>query len=111
MEKLGSGCNNLTLTASNKITGHSVSTGLELCVLEPVEGLRASVVTDGDDCPDSMDLIISVLLEKGGPVELLFSLTGASDTLSETRDMFNSSSEIYTFSSPLEGKKASQLHV
>lgn len=111
MEKLGPGCNNLTLTASNRITGHSVSTGLELCVLEPVEGLRASVVTDGDDCPDSMDLIISVLLEKGGPVELLFSLTGASDTLSETRDMFNSSSELYTFSSPLEGKPASQLHV
>lgn len=111
MEKLGPGCNNLTLTASNRITDHSVSTGLELCVLEPVKGLRASIVTDGDDCPDSMDLIISVLLEKGGPVELLFSLTGASDTLSETRDMFNSSSEIYTFSSPLEGKKASHLHV
>lgn len=80
-------------------------------MLEPVEGLRASILTDGDGCPDSMDLMISVLLEKGAPVELLFSLTGATDTLSETRDLFNSSTEIYTFSSPLEGKSASQSHV
>lgn len=111
MEKLGAGCNNLTLTASNRITDHSVSTGLELCVLEPVEGLRASIVTDGDDCPDSMDLVISVLLDRGAPVELLFSLSGATDNFSETRDMFSSSSEMYTFSSPLEGKALSQLHV
>lgn len=104
VEKLGAGCINLTLTASNRITGHPVSAGLELCVLEPVEGLQASIITDGDDCPDSTDLVIRVLLEKGAPAELLFSLTGATDTLCETRDMLNSSSEIYTFSSPLEGK-------
>ena len=110
MEKLGAGCNNLTLTGSNRITGHSVSTGLELCVLEAVEGLQASIVTDGDDCPYSMDLVIGVLLEKGAPAELLFSLTGATDTLSETKYMFNGSSEIYTFSSPLEGKPVSQVH-
>lgn len=107
MEKLGLGCHNLTLTASNRIRGHSGSTGLELCVLEPVEGLQASIVTDGDDCPDLTDLIISVSLDKGAPVELLFSLTGATDTLSETRDMIISSSQIYSFSSPLEGKPAS----
>lgn len=111
MEKLGPGCNNLTLTASNRITGHSVLTSLELCVLEPVAGLQASIVTDGDDCPDSRDLIINVFLKKGAPVELLFSFSGAKDTLSETRDMFNSSSEIYTFSRPLEGKPVSQLRV
>lgn len=81
-----------------------MSTGLELCALEPVEGLQASIITDGDDCPDSSDLIISVSLEKGAPVELLFSLTGAKDNLSETRNMFNSTSKIYTFTSPLEGK-------
>lgn len=111
MEKLRPGCNNLSITASNRITAHSVSSGLELCVLEPVKGLQAFIVTDGDDCPDSMDLIISVSLEKGAPVELLFSLTGATDALSETRDMFNSSSEKYKFSSPLEGKPVSQSHV
>lgn len=104
MEKLGLGCRNLTVTASNEITGHSVSSGLELCVLEPVEGLQASILTDGEGCPDSTDLVISVSLEKGAPVELLFSLTGAADALSEPRDMFDSSSKIYTFSSPLEGK-------
>lgn len=106
MEKLGLGCHNLTLTASNSITGHSLSSSLQLCVLEPVEGLQASIVTDGDDCPDSTDLVISVSLEKGAPVELLFNLTGAMDALSENRDMLNSSSKIYTFSSPLEGKPA-----
>lgn len=108
MEKLGLGCHNLTLSASNKITGHSVSSGLELCVREPVKGLQASIVTDGDDCPDSTDLVISVSLEKGAPVELLFSLTGATDALSEPRDMFNNSSKIYTFSSPLEGKPVTE---
>lgn len=71
--------------------------------MEPVEGLQASVTAEENDCPDSTDLIIGVSLEQGAPVELLFTLTGARDTLSETRDMLNSSLLTYTFSSPLEG--------
>ncbi|XP_044057560.1 polycystic kidney disease protein 1-like 2 isoform X2 [Siniperca chuatsi] len=103
VEKLGHGCHNLTLTASNRVTAHRVSTDLELCLLEPVEGLQASVIAEENKCPDSTDLITGVSLEQGAPVELLFTLTGAKDTLSETRDMLNGSLQAYTFSSPLEG--------
>lgn len=103
VKKLGHGCHNLTLAASNRVTVHAVSTHLELCLLEPIEGLQASVTAEDDTCPDSADLIISVSLEQGAPAELLFNLTGAGDELSETRDMLNGSLQAYTFSSPLEG--------
>ena len=103
LERLGLGCHNLTLTAANRVTAHTVSADLELCLLEPVEGLQASVVAEEDGCPDSADLTIGVSLERGAPVELLFTLTGARDNVSETRDMLNGSSQAYTFSSPLEG--------
>ncbi|XP_027137142.1 polycystic kidney disease protein 1-like 2 [Larimichthys crocea] len=103
VENLGHGCHNLTLTASNKVTAQKVSTDLELCLLEPVEGLQASVIAEEDGCPNSTDLNISVSLERGAPVELLFTLTGARDSLSETRNMFSGSLQAYTFSNPLEG--------
>lgn len=102
--KLGPGCHNLTLSTSNRVSAHPVSSGLELCLLEPVEGLQASVegAEDGD-CPDLTDLVIGVSLERGAPAKLLFTLTGRGDTLSENRDMFNGSTQTFTFSSPLEG--------
>ncbi|KAM3625915.1 uncharacterized protein V6R79_019756 [Siganus canaliculatus] len=103
LEKLGRGCHNLTVTASNKVTSHLVSTDLELCLLEHVEGLQAVLVADHDHCPDSSDLVIGVSLERGAPVELLFNLTGARDSLSEIREMSNGSLQTYTFSNPLEG--------
>ncbi|XP_054473206.1 polycystic kidney disease protein 1-like 2 [Anoplopoma fimbria] len=103
VEKLGHGCHNLNLAASNRVTAHTVSTDLKLCLLEPIEGLQASVIAEEDVCPDSNDLIIGVSLERGAPVELLFTLTGASDTLSENKDMLNGSLQAFTFSSPLEG--------
>ena len=103
VEQVELGCYNLTLTASNRVTTHTVSTKLELCLLEPVEGLQASVQTEEGECPDSADLIISVSLERGAPVQLLFSLTGVNDTLSEIRDMLTGSLQAYTFSSPIEG--------
>ncbi|KAK5935294.1 hypothetical protein CgunFtcFv8_020669 [Champsocephalus gunnari] len=103
VEKLGPGCHNLTLTASNRVTAHALTTDLGLCLLEPIEGLQASVIAEDDECPDSTDLIIGVSVERGAPVELLFTLTGARDTLSETRDMLNGSLQAYTFTSPLEG--------
>ncbi|XP_075966222.1 polycystin-1-like protein 2 [Anarhichas minor] len=101
--KLGHGCHNLTLAASNRVTAHTVSTDLKLCLLEPIEGLQASVIAEEGVCPDSTDITIGVSLERGAPVELLFTLTGASDALSENRDMLNGSLQAYTFSSPLEG--------
>ncbi|XP_059209203.1 polycystin-1-like protein 2 [Centropristis striata] len=103
VEKLGHGCHNLSVTASNRVTAHSASSGVELCLLEPVEGLQASLMAEEDVCPDSADLVIGVSLERGAAVELLFTLTGARDSISESRDMINGSFQAYTFSSPLEG--------
>uniref|UniRef100_A0A672I0K4 Polycystic kidney disease 1 like 2a n=1 Tax=Salarias fasciatus TaxID=181472 RepID=A0A672I0K4_SALFA len=97
-EKLGQGCHNLTLTASNKVTAQPVSADLELCLLKPVDGLQASVVAEDRKCPDSANLTIGVSLEHGAPVRLLFTLTGATDTLSETREMLNGTLQMYTFS-------------
>lgn len=102
--KLGPGCHDLSLSASNRVSAHPVFSGLELCLAEPVEGLQASVegAEDGN-CPDLTDLVIGVSLERGAPANLLFTLTGRGDTLSENRDMFNGSTQTFTFSSPLEG--------
>lgn len=103
VEKLGHGCHNLTLTASNMVTAHTVSTDLELCLLEAVGGLQASLISEEGECPGSADLLVAVSLEQGAPVRLLFNFTGETDTSSETRDMLNASLQAYTFSSPLEG--------
>jgi len=103
VQKLGHGCHNLTVAASNGVTTRMVSTDLVLCLLEPVNGLQASVIAEADMCPDSTDLIIGVTLEQGAPVELLFNLTGAEDTLTESRSMLNDSLQTFTFSNPLEG--------
>ncbi|XP_019742004.1 polycystic kidney disease protein 1-like 2 [Hippocampus comes] len=103
VEQLGHGCNNLTLNASNNVTSQIVSTQFELCLLEPVEGLQASVIAEDDRCPDSSDLIIGVSLERGAPVQLLFTLTVNNVTHLETRNMLNGSLQMYTFGSPVEG--------
>ncbi|XP_061738629.1 polycystin-1-like protein 2 isoform X1 [Nerophis ophidion] len=102
VEKLGPGCNNLTLTASNNVTTQTVSTEFQLCLLETVEGLQASVIAEDGQCPDSTDLNISVSLERGAPVRLLFTLTAGNDSHSETREMLNGSSQTYTFGSPVK---------
>lgn len=104
IKQLGPGCHNLTLSASNRVSAHPASSGLELCLLEPVEGLQAWVewAEDGD-CPDLTDLVIGVSLERGSPVKLLFTLSARDDALSENRDMFNGSTQTFMFSSPLEG--------
>ncbi|XP_055085881.1 polycystic kidney disease protein 1-like 2 [Periophthalmus magnuspinnatus] len=103
VEQLGQGCHNLTISASNKITTTAISTNLQLCLLQAIEGLQAFVEAEDGQCPDSSDLIINVSLEHGAPAQLLFTLTGAQDTISETRNMLNGSTQAYVFSSPLEG--------
>uniref|UniRef100_A0AAV2LQ61 Polycystic kidney disease 1 like 2a n=1 Tax=Knipowitschia caucasica TaxID=637954 RepID=A0AAV2LQ61_KNICA len=104
LEQLGQGCHNLTISASNKITATPESTKLELCLLQPIKGLQASVEAEEGLCPDSSDLIINVSLEQGAPVQLQFTLTGVEDSISETRDMLNGSTQTFVFSSPVEGK-------
>ncbi|XP_062327812.1 polycystin-1-like protein 2 [Osmerus eperlanus] len=93
-EQLGSGCHQLSLKASNGVTTPGVSTELQVCLLEPVEGLQASLLLEEGQCPDS-HLPISVSLEHGAPAQLLFSVTGDNKTFSETRHMHNSSLQVY----------------
>uniref|UniRef100_A0AAZ3QXC4 Polycystic kidney disease 1 like 2a n=1 Tax=Oncorhynchus tshawytscha TaxID=74940 RepID=A0AAZ3QXC4_ONCTS len=85
-QQLGSGCHQLTLHASNGVSVLGVSTELQVCLLEPVEGLQGSVMAEEGECPDS-DLYVSVSLDRGSPVKLLFQVSGANDSISETRDI------------------------
>ncbi|XP_041663058.1 polycystic kidney disease protein 1-like 2 [Cheilinus undulatus] len=87
MQQLGPGCHWLTLYASNMVTVPEASAELQMCVLEKVGGLQASVLTEQSDCEDSSQITISVSLEHGAPVQLLFILTGDSSSVSETRKM------------------------
>ncbi|XP_029000907.1 polycystic kidney disease protein 1-like 2 isoform X2 [Betta splendens] len=103
VEKLGHGCHNLTVLASNAVTASAASADLQLCLQDPVEGLRASLVWEEGTCPDSAHLAVGVSLERGTGVRLLFNLTGAAGSLSDTRELLNHSLQSYTFSSPLEG--------
>uniref|UniRef100_A0A3B4YES0 Polycystic kidney disease protein 1-like 2 n=1 Tax=Seriola lalandi dorsalis TaxID=1841481 RepID=A0A3B4YES0_SERLL len=61
---------------------------MQVCVLEKVAGLKASVLTERDGCLDSSDTTVGVSLERGAPVLLLFYLTGDNSNLFyETREM------------------------
>lgn len=61
---------------------------LQVCVLEKLAGLQASMLTEGSDCVDSPDITVGVFLERGAPVLLLFSLRGENNSsFSETREM------------------------
>ncbi|XP_057707318.1 polycystic kidney disease protein 1-like 2 isoform X1 [Corythoichthys intestinalis] len=103
VEQIGHGCHNLTLSASNRVTSQTVFAQFELCLLELVEGLQASVIADDGQCPDSSDMVIGVSLEHGAPARLLFTLTVNNVTHSETREMLNGSLQMYTFGRPVEG--------
>ena len=103
-EQLGPGCHDVTLHASNAVTPAGVSTELRLCLVEPVDGLKASAVAEEDACPlDTSDLALSVSLERGAPAELLFSLASPWDNRTETREMLNASLQDYHFSDPIRG--------
>ncbi|XP_020344471.2 polycystic kidney disease protein 1-like 2 [Oncorhynchus kisutch] len=101
-QQLGSGCHQLTLHASNGVSVLGVSTELQVCLLEPVEGLLGSVMAEEGECPDS-DLYVSVYLDRGAPVQLLFQVSGANDSISKTRDMQNRSMQVYNISTTIQG--------
>ncbi|KAM4608650.1 polycystin-1-like protein 2 [Polymixia lowei] len=104
VERLGPGCHQLTLHASNTVTIPGVSTNLQVCVLENVEGLKASVLAEEGECPESPDLNVAVSLERGAPVLLLFFLTGDRISFSETREMLqNTQQQIYYIRNPIQG--------
>ena len=88
-QQLGSGCHQLTLHAS--VLG--VSTELQVCLLEPVEGLLGSVMAEEGENPDS-DLYVTV--------SLLFQVepTAASQR-PETFE--NGSMQVYNISTTIQG--------
>ncbi|XP_078118997.1 polycystin-1-like protein 2 [Sander vitreus] len=102
MKQLKPGCHQLTLYASNTVTFPEMSADLQMCVLEKVARLQASVLTERDDCLDSPDITLGVTLERGAPVLLLFSLTGDNSSYSETREM-NTSKDIFHIGHQVQG--------
>ncbi|MCI4383146.1 hypothetical protein PGIGA_G00023010 [Pangasianodon gigas] len=102
LQLLGLGCHQLTLLASNGVTAPEVSASLELCLMEPVEGLQASVAPEQDLCSDSA-LYVNVSLDHGAPVEVLFLVSGDNDSFSETHQMLNGSLQMFRISSKIEG--------
>ncbi|TKS67505.1 Polycystic kidney disease protein 1-like 2 PC1-like 2 protein [Collichthys lucidus] len=99
---LGPGCHQLTLYASNMVTFPEVAADLQMCVLEKVAGLQASVLTERDDCLDSPDITVGVSLKGGAPVLLLFTLTGENISFSETRKM-KTRKEIFRIGLEIQG--------
>ncbi|KAF5905100.1 polycystic kidney disease protein 1-like 2 [Clarias magur] len=101
LQLLGLGCHQLTVLASNKVTAPDVSSPLELCLVEPVDGLQASVAPEQDLCSDSA-LYVNVSLDRGAPVEVLFLVSGDNDSFSETQHMLNGSVQMFRVSSKIE---------
>ncbi|AWP12851.1 putative polycystic kidney disease protein 1-like 2 [Scophthalmus maximus] len=103
VKQLGPGCHQLTIFASNPVTIPEVSTDLQVCVLENVVGLWASVLMERDECGRSPHITVGVSLEKGAPVLLLFSLTGGdNDSFYESREM-NARKGIFHIGHPIHG--------
>uniref|UniRef100_A0A7N6C1Z9 Polycystic kidney disease 1 like 2a n=1 Tax=Anabas testudineus TaxID=64144 RepID=A0A7N6C1Z9_ANATE len=103
VKHLGPGCHQLTLYAFNMVTFPEVSTDLQVCVLEKVAGLQASVLSERNDCIDTPEIMIGVFLERGAPVLLLFSMTGYNNSsFSETREM-NTRKEIFLIPQQIQG--------
>ncbi|XP_060740105.1 polycystin-1-like protein 2 [Tachysurus vachellii] len=94
LQLLGLGCHQLSLLASNGVTAPDVSVPLELCLVEPVDGLKASVAPEQDLCSDSA-LYVNVSLDHGAPVELLFLVTADNDSFSEIHRMLNGSLQMF----------------
>lgn len=90
------------LLASNEVTAPDVSATLELCLVEPVDGLQASVAPEQDTCSDSA-LYVNVSLDHGAPVEVLFLVSGNNTSYSETHQMLNGSLQMFRVPSKIEG--------
>ncbi|KAM4731296.1 polycystin-1-like protein 2 [Anableps anableps] len=101
VKQLGPGCHKLTLHASNSVTFPEASSDLQVCVLEELAGLQASLLKETDDCFGSACITLEVSLDRGQPVLLLISLTGDNGTFSDTREM-NTSRDIFQISHQIQ---------
>lgn len=75
---------------------------LQVCVLEKLDGLQATLLKEAKDCFGSTCITLGVSLNRGEPALLFFSLTGKNGTFSETKEM-KRRGEVFQFGCPLEG--------
>ncbi|XDV17446.1 hypothetical protein PO909_023300 [Leuciscus waleckii] len=101
-QKLGPGCHQLTLVALNGVTPKDVSTVLDLCLVEPVEGLVVDVELEHEQCPVRV-LQVNVTLARGAPVQLHFMLSGANYTFSEMHEMLHGGPQLFHVSNTIQG--------
>nr|XP_033965449.1 LOW QUALITY PROTEIN: polycystic kidney disease protein 1-like 2 [Pseudochaenichthys georgianus] len=102
IQQHGLGCHRLTLYASNMVTSSEVSMDMQMCVLEKMTGLQASVLTEDEHCLDSKDVTVAVTLEQGTPVLLRFDVTGDYSSYSET-NILNTGSDIFHIGPSIQG--------
>ncbi|KAL4613536.1 polycystic kidney disease protein 1-like 2 [Arapaima gigas] len=101
-QQLGAGCHQVALLASNDVTATAVSRTLQLCLLEPVGGLWASVEPGGRPCLNP-ELRVSVSLSRGAPVQLHFLVSGNEKSFSDTKEMRSGSLQVFSIRAPFEG--------
>ncbi|XP_067257323.1 polycystin-1-like protein 2 [Chanodichthys erythropterus] len=102
-QQLGPGCHQLTLVALNAVTAVDGSTVLELCLVEPVDGLIADVELEHEQCPVHA-LSVNVTLALGAPVQLHFLVSGANHTFSEMHEMLHGGPQVFLISNTIQGK-------
>ncbi|KAF6734272.1 Polycystic kidney disease protein 1-like 2 [Oryzias melastigma] len=86
-QQLGSGCHRLTIYASNTVTTSEVSSDLQVCVLEKISGLQASILEDTVERFGAHRVAVKVSLKHGAPAHLSFLMNGEHSSLFETREM------------------------
>ncbi|XP_016102995.1 polycystic kidney disease protein 1-like 2 [Sinocyclocheilus grahami] len=106
-QQLGPGCQQFTVVALNGVTAVDRSAVLELCLVEPVEGLIADMEFEHEQCPVHA-LYVNVSLARGAPVQLHFLVSGANHTFSEMHEMLHGSPQI---SEQVRTARANNLNV
>lgn len=88
--------------ALNAVTAIDGSTVLELCLVEPVEGLITDVELEHEQCPVHA-LSVNVTLARGAPVQLHFLVSGANHTFSEMHEMLHGGPQVFLISNTIQG--------
>ncbi|KAG7259854.1 hypothetical protein CRUP_015978 [Coryphaenoides rupestris] len=82
---------------------HRVHPRVEVCVLEGVAGLSAALMSEDGSCPArSADVSVVVSLRRGGPVKLVFLLTGLNGSVAQSREMLRNT-EWFNLTKPFRG--------
>ena len=75
---------------------------LQVCILEKLARLQATLLKERDDCLESPYIAFSISLDQGTPVLLFFSMTGDNSSFFETKQM-NSKRGIFHIGHPIQG--------